>query len=59
MNYQFPFQVVTQSLAHCPDLGATAIREALMEIDAHIIRALQTGLKPTHIDTHQDATIIT
>jgi len=29
------------------------IQEALMEIDAQIIEALQAGLKPTHIDTHQ------
>lgn len=29
------------------------ISESLMEIEAQIIKALQAGLKPTHIDTHQ------
>jgi len=29
------------------------ISEALMEIEAQIIKAFQAGLKPTHIDTHQ------
>lgn len=29
------------------------IGEALMEIEAQIIKALKAGLKPTHIDTHQ------
>jgi hypothetical protein len=29
------------------------IPEALMEIEAQIIKALQAGLRPTHIDTHQ------
>jgi len=29
-----------------------SIREALMEIEAQIIRALEKGLRPTHIDTH-------
>ena len=29
------------------------IQEALMEIEAQIIKALQAGLRPTHIDTHQ------
>ena len=29
-----------------------SIREALMEIKAQIIKALEKGLRPTHIDTH-------
>ena len=29
------------------------IEEALMEIEAQIIKALQAGLRPTHIDNHQ------
>jgi predicted glycoside hydrolase/deacetylase ChbG (UPF0249 family) len=29
------------------------IQEALLEIEAQILKALQAGLKPTHIDTHQ------
>ncbi|MGV7224855.1 MAG: ChbG/HpnK family deacetylase [Nitrospinales bacterium] len=28
------------------------IREALMEIEAQITRALEKGFRPTHIDTH-------
>jgi predicted glycoside hydrolase/deacetylase ChbG (UPF0249 family) len=31
------------------------IHEALMELEAQIIKALQAGLKPTHIDNHQAA----